>query len=396
MLVVSTSRIVDRYVLAQFSNNAKLDAPSAGEAVRRPKNSDGSGHGARPDLSVGADVIVAARMAAVVFLALFIVWAQLPHRGFVSLILGVAATSHVGWWAFFVRGNRPITMGIARMTLLSDTVAIGVVMILTGGADSPAVLIWGPNVAVAAIWLGVRASLPVIGTAIAFLVTVGITDPGITLHLSELEYAVFAAFMLSLIVAHGGVVAARQRSALGVLAAAEEEARQDALTGLSNRRAFEEELPREIDRAQRYGHRLSLLMIDLDDFKAVNDTKGHQTGDAVLIAVAQQLFREQRRSDMVVRLGGEEFVMVLPETDPAAAVSIAERVRKRILESPECEGTTISIGVASFPTSAKTERALIRAADHALYAAKHRGKNQTVMFAGLDARATSSDGSHNL
>ena len=345
--------------------------------LRRPVRADG---GTPTDLSVGADVIVAARLASVVFLVLFILWAAVPHKALVGLVLAVGVLNHIAWWVVHVRGRRRITAATARLTLLSDTIGIGIAVILTGGADSPAVLVWAPNVAVAAIWLGVRGAMPVLGVVLAFLLGVGLHDPGVALHLTQLQYAVFAAFMLALIVAHGGVVAARQRSALSTIAAAEARSRQDPLTGLANRWALDEQLPLELDRALRYGSSLAVMMIDLDDFKTINDTQGHLAGDAVLIDVAGHLIREKRRSDTVVRLGGEEFVMLLPETDECAAVSLAERLRQRVCASAASQGATISIGVASFPRSAQSDRTLIRAADEALYAAKRMGKNQTVLF----------------
>ena len=352
----------------------------SGGMMRTPRFLRRLQDGTPTDLSVGADVIVGARIVSVVFLALFIVWAEVPHTGWVALVLAVGVVNHAAWWAVYVRGARTITMQVARATLLTDTVMIGVATVLTGGADSPAVLVWGPNLAVAAIWLGVRDSMPILGVALASLLAVGLGDPGVALHLTQMQYAVFAMFMLALIVAHGGIVAARQRSALGVLAAAEARARQDPLTGLANRWALAEQLPIELDRAARYGHSLSLVLLDLDDFKAINDTKGHQAGDEVLVAMAKHLTSEMRRSDLAVRLGGEEFMMVLPETDEGAAVSLAERVRRRVVSSGESQGITVSIGVASYPKSAQTERSLIRAADHALYAAKHAGKNRTMLF----------------
>lgn len=97
---------------------------------------------------------------------------------------------------------------------------------------------------------------------------------------------------------------------------------------------MDEQLPLELDRALRYGSSLAVMMIDLDDFKTINDTQGHLAGDAVLIDVAGHLIREKRRSDTVVRLGGEEFVMLLPETDERAAVSLAERLRQVCVRRP--------------------------------------------------------------
>ncbi len=334
-----------------------------------------------PDLSVGAEVIVAARLAVVVVLAFFIVWVEIPYQGAAITALALSVVTHVVFWITHVRSRKPITPVTAMATIVADTVGIGVGVLLTGGVDSPMVLLWATNVAIGAIWLGARRTLPVIGVVIAFLVTALIVDPATDVVLTDLQSAVFAAFCLAVIVAHGGVVAAQQRFALTVIHAAEERARRDPLTGLLNRSALDEQLLVEIDRARRYGHSLAVVIVDLDDFKHVNDTRGHLAGDAVLIDVADQLTREMRRSDVVVRFGGEEFVMLLPETDQPAAFSLAERLRHRVLRSPASQGVTLSVGVAVYPDAADDADELINCADRALYAAKADGKNCTVVYA---------------
>ncbi len=334
-----------------------------------------------PDLSVGAEVIVAARLAVVVVLALFIVWVEIPYQGAAITVLALSVVTHFVFWVTHVRNRKPITPVTAMATIVADTVGIGVGVLVTGGVDSPLVLLWGTNVAIGAIWLGARRTLPVIGVVIAVLIVALIVDPATDLVLSGLQSAVFAAFCLAVIVAHGGVVAAQQRFALAVIHAAEERARRDPLTGLLNRAALEEQILVEIDRARRYDHSLAVVMVDLDDFKQVNDTRGHLAGDAVLIDVADQLTREMRRSDVVVRFGGEEFVMLLPETDQPAAFSLAERLRHRVLSSPASQGVTLSVGVAVYPDAADDADELINCADRALYAAKADGKNCTVVYA---------------
>lgn len=157
----------------------------------------------------------------------------------------------------------------------------------------------------------------------------------------------------------------------------------DALTGCLNRRAFVERLERELNRVNRYDTELSILMIDLDRFKAVNDTRGHLVGDSVLRQMGDLLRGEVRSVDLAARYGGEEFVIVLPETDANGAQAFAERLRKRVLQTNFAEtgdplNLTVSIGVASTGTdgAVPTPESLIAMADKALYRAKHEGRNR--------------------
>jgi diguanylate cyclase (GGDEF)-like protein len=167
-----------------------------------------------------------------------------------------------------------------------------------------------------------------------------------------------------------------------------EQAVTDELTGIANNRALRRWLDTEIDRAGRFGHTLSLLLLDLDDFKQVNDTLGHLQGDEVLRVVGRVLQRESRGIDAPARYGGEEFAVGLPETGPQGAVEVAERIRARLegTEIPMVEdeegGTmrvTASIGVATLPDVAEDARGLVAAADEALYRAKAAGKNRVEL-----------------
>lgn len=165
-----------------------------------------------------------------------------------------------------------------------------------------------------------------------------------------------------------------------------EEARREAvtddLTALYNRRACDKRLAEEVDRAQRYGRPFSVLMMDVDHFKAVNDRYGHPGSDLVLKQVAQRLARQLRQVDVAARYGGEEFMVILPETPGESAALVADRIRRAIaaetvaMPSGDEVSVTVSIGVASFPDDADTRDGLISAADRALYAAKHTGRNQ--------------------
>lgn len=156
----------------------------------------------------------------------------------------------------------------------------------------------------------------------------------------------------------------------------------DPLTQLSNRRCLMETLEREIKRSERSGAPVSLVMLDIDHFKQVNDTYGHQQGDTVLKAVADLLRQHLRQYDMAARFGGEEFSLVLPTTDLEQATEVAERLRTRVATIPfksSLQNLTLSVslGVATYPHgTVRTVDDLIREADYALYEAKRGGRNQ--------------------
>jgi diguanylate cyclase (GGDEF)-like protein len=156
----------------------------------------------------------------------------------------------------------------------------------------------------------------------------------------------------------------------------------DGLTGIYNRRHFEDVAAREVYRFQRYGGSISLIMLDLDHFKNINDAHGHAAGDAVLVSAAKTLASCLRKSDIMGRFGGEEFIVLLPETDRAAAIAIAEKMRQA-LESlmvrfqEQSFRVTASFGVTGVtsPESA-TPEIFFERADRALYEAKEKGRNR--------------------
>lgn len=157
----------------------------------------------------------------------------------------------------------------------------------------------------------------------------------------------------------------------------------DGLTGLNNHRYFQEFFNRELNRAKRYRHLLSLIMIDIDHFKKVNDRMGHPVGDKVLKVVALLVKEQARDVDLVARYGGEEFMLVLPETGKIEAQMLAERIRKSVesckIEDDDCRGLgriTVSLGVASFPEDGAEKNEVIDKVDKALYRAKAGGRNQ--------------------
>ena len=160
----------------------------------------------------------------------------------------------------------------------------------------------------------------------------------------------------------------------------------DALTGCYNRRSFEMQLERDLHLATRMRQPLSLIMIDLDNFKHINDRNGHGTGDVALRIVADSLKAELRAVDSAARFGGDEFVIILPQADTEGALIVAERLRKRIAET-HISGygpTTASIGLATFPVHASSRDLLVVAADRALYQSKHNGRNCVTVAAKAD------------
>jgi len=162
---------------------------------------------------------------------------------------------------------------------------------------------------------------------------------------------------------------------------------RDELTKISNYRHFNYVLQVEIDRQLRYHRPLTLLVIDIDDFKKCNDTHGHLTGDLVLVKVASLLTAQVRGCDFVARYGGDEFTVILPEIGDKEALAVCRRIMKSIelceFQSFEKENIgllTVTIGIASFPQSAKDSQDLVEKADRAMYAGKKAGKNCICIF----------------
>ena len=167
-------------------------------------------------------------------------------------------------------------------------------------------------------------------------------------------------------------------------------ATRDELTGLYNRREMTRILAEEVDRYRRHGRPVALAILDIDHFKGINDSYGHQAGDEVLRSLSRLVSTKLRSTDRAVRYGGEELAIILPDTTDGEAFLVAERLRAAV-EAQAFEfthrsgqasrvGMTISLGVAAIPTDANSIDSLVAAADWALYQAKRRGRNRTTMF----------------
>ncbi len=164
-----------------------------------------------------------------------------------------------------------------------------------------------------------------------------------------------------------------------------EAAHKDPLTGVNNRASMDEIIDREVNLSSRHGSQLSLLALDIDLFKKINDTHGHATGDCVIKAVAEAIKTAIRSSDMVFRYGGEEFLILLSNTDREGATLLADRMRQKIEETCIiCDGTqvstTVSIGITCMLPENDTRKALFSRADAALYQAKSSGRNCCKFF----------------
>ncbi|MGB8700688.1 MAG: diguanylate cyclase [Thermosynechococcaceae cyanobacterium] len=159
----------------------------------------------------------------------------------------------------------------------------------------------------------------------------------------------------------------------------------DGLTGVFNRREFNRRLKVELERSRREGHSVSLLMVDIDHFKKLNDTYGHQSGDDALRYVSKLLKREVRPGDQPARYGGEEFAVILPYADSNDVFIVAERIRILLaaqdipIQDNQRVRVTASLGGATFPSDAQSEETLMAAADEALYRAKHGGRNRVCL-----------------
>ena len=195
-------------------------------------------------------------------------------------------------------------------------------------------------------------------------------------HGSRIERRVVS--MLERFASHGALALGNAR----LLEQVQKMASTDGLTGVANRRSFDSTLDKELNRAGRAGEPVSLVMLDIDNFKSLNDRHGHQLGDDVLRAIAAALSQTCREYDTVARYGGEEFAVILPGCSGTESLALAERLRAVVVSASSDLGVTASVGVATFPVHASDSEGLIQAADGALYASKRSGGNRVSQARG--------------
>ena len=304
---------------------------------------------------------------------------------------------------------------LTELCILSDLATIGVIIYFTGGVESILVLFLFVQVAGTSLHTNFRAGLKTAAGATALFALLAwseqtqlvghspfMSTEGHAVHCLSRSYVTsaslvvgFALFMASL---SSGYVAKRLRVREDELAEVNRQlvrlyretqklSLTDELTGAFNRRHLTKRLAEEVTRSGRYTRPLSLLMLDVDHFKKVNDVHGHPVGDAVLKEVAARVSRELRESDFLARYGGEEFTVLLPETPLDGARQVAERIRQRVALEPITAGPTelsisVSVGVAAHPAFKRegTDPVadLLAAADARLYRAKKAGRNRVV------------------
>jgi diguanylate cyclase (GGDEF)-like protein len=273
----------------------------------------------------------------------------------------------------FVRSTTPLPSNAALILVRDHRVVAG------GKPGTPISLVGDKALVGSAAFLAKPSQLDVAGaTVLAIEPMAAVSARGVPFKRKILLLA-----MLTLALT-AGVAARLGRPLAQMFGELTEQAETDALTGLPNRRALDERLAEEFDRARRHNTELSFVLVDIDDFKKVNDQYGHQFGDEVLRSVSSVLAGSLRALDLAGRFGGEEFALVLPGTPPAAARRVADQIRKTLSKATfgdqdrEIVGVTASFGVAGFP-DCSTVVELIARADTALYAAKGAGKNRVVV-----------------
>ncbi|MEA2449908.1 MAG: hypothetical protein QOG63_1840 [Thermoleophilaceae bacterium] len=313
-------------------------------------------HSRIDSVRIGARLTAAAALAGVAYAVS--TW-QGPHRAaIVAIFLVAAASGHV---ALALGSGRIVHSRFREALFFSWSVGmiatVAVLVGLDGGTQSPLALLFFVPV----VFVGLSyplASVVAIGALdVAALVTVGLMTGA-----SQAGLAFFAACLafVALLCAWEAIHHERQRAALA------RASRVDPLTGCLNRRGFEERLHAELDRSRRSGRRAGLVTLDLDDFKLVNDTRGHEAGDDLLRWVATRAGEVLRPMDSLGRLGGDEFAVLLPGAGAREAREVGDRLRDAFGER-----VSVSVGVASFPYDGDDRDALHRHADKDLYAAKH-------------------------
>lgn len=293
----------------------------------------------------------------------------------IAIVCAVAVVS--GAFLVWAAERLPQSDGSLGTVLSFGTVLITLGVVFNRTVASPYVLIY--------VWVGFEGFF-FLGrrTAFANLAFVGV-NYALALALTPVHGQAEAGRWLILVgtVSVIGLLADILRSRSEVLInTLSEVARTDSLTGLLNRRGFEERLEDELRRADRSGGLVSLVVGDLDHFKLVNDRSGHHVGDQALRRFAELMTESKRSIDGAARIGGEEFALVLPNTDSAGAQVLAERLRRLVREGLVEYGfpLSVSLGVASYPRHGQTGDELLRHADQAMYLAKRLGRDRTIIF----------------
>jgi diguanylate cyclase (GGDEF)-like protein len=299
-----------------------------------------------------------------------------PHSPYLDPkgILGTSAFALAVAGVAFVRGDR-LPIWAFHVLAIASSLVVTASVYFTHVSPSPNVLFYIWNSLFVFYFFDRRqAALHVLFSAISYAVVlffIKLLFPPVATWLITVGTVLVAGFFVY-------SLKARLQAVIDKLA---DVARTDPLTGLLNRRGFQERFDQELERARRSGQPLSVVLCDLDRFKQVNDRLGHGHGDEVLRQLAAILTAAKRDLDIAARMGGEEFSVLVPDTDERGAYPLAERIRSVVRRrlSQQGQPITISFGVAAFPAQGATGEALLNAADEALYAAKELGRDRSVI-----------------
>jgi diguanylate cyclase (GGDEF)-like protein len=301
----------------------------------------------------------------------------IPQAGYAVAAIGVVAI-------LLVNFNR-LPLWTYHLTLIAGTALISFVIASSGDPTSAYTMFY--------VWIALYAFY-FFGWAEAFFQVACVAVAyGAVLHFSDRVSVATARWLITVgTVLSAGILIAMLKNRVDTLVERlSDSARTDPLTGLLNRRGFDECFEYELERARRGSGRLSIVLLDLDYFKFVNDRFGHAVGDGALARLGGVLVTTKRQIDTAARVGGEEFALILPETDAEGAFLVCERLRKRVRQAfsrddfpsgaaARMDGPlTVSLGVASFPLDGTTPSDLLAGADQALYEAKRGGRDRTVV-----------------
>jgi diguanylate cyclase (GGDEF)-like protein len=305
----------------------------------------------------------------------------IPQAGYALAAIGVVAI-------LLVNHDR-LPLWTFQLTLAAGTALISFVIYWSGDPTSAYTMLY--------VWIALYAFYFFRLPQAFFQVACVALAYGVVLHFREAIAVPTARWLITVgtVLAAGILIAMLKRRVETLVDGLSDSAKTDSLTGLLNRRGFDEHFHYELERARRGSGRLSLVLLDLDHFKEVNDRFGHAAGDGVLERLGGVLIASKRQTDTVARVGGEEFALLLPESDARGALTLCERVRVRVRDAFADSGAsvtaasaidrtlTVSLGIATFPRDGTTPAELLAAADRALYEAKRLGRDRTVTHAAL-------------
>lgn len=291
----------------------------------------------------------------------------------IAIAAGVAVVP--GAITVFIAPHLPEKLLIVGLFNCAALIAVAVG--LSGGADSPYVILWA--------WTGVEAWYFLRPRQAAWFTAAAAVVVAVPLALVDDRTGAIATWIMVVgtMVALGLVTNTLRARADRLIEMLADRATRDELTGLPNRRGYQERIEQELALGRRDGIPVTIVLADIDGFKGLNDQFGHRFGDEALRAFADLCRDELRLPDLVSRVGGEEFAIVLPRADERSALAVAERLRRAVrsrMTAPDGRTLSASFGIAAFPKHGSDPEVLLDHADQAMYAAKHLGRDRTVIF----------------